>query len=83
MAKNQIEKLRKPCLNISQLVASELYNVAKTAVTKVVIFVRLFEASWGPVHVIIFIVSMVITFYAFCFVSPLLFCFLFMLIDYI
>ena len=36
VAKNQIEKLRKPCLNIIQLVSGELYNVAKTAVSKVV-----------------------------------------------
>ena len=36
VAKNQIEKLRKPCLNIIQLVSGELYNVAKTGVSKVV-----------------------------------------------
>ena len=35
VAKNQIEKLRKPCLNIIQLVSAELYNVAKHAVAKV------------------------------------------------
>ena len=35
VAKNQIEQLRKPCLNIIQLVATELYNIAKTSVIKV------------------------------------------------
>ena len=35
VAKSQIEKLRKPCLNIIQLVATELYNIAKTSVIKV------------------------------------------------
>ena len=35
VAKNQIEKLRKPCLNIIQLVSAELFNVAKHAVAKV------------------------------------------------
>ena len=35
VAKSQIEKLRKPCLNIIQLVSAELYKVATSGVEKV------------------------------------------------
>ena len=35
VAKKQIEKLRKPCLTLIQLVSAELYSIANGAVTKV------------------------------------------------
>lgn len=35
MAKKQIEKLRKPCLTLIQLVSTELYAIANGSVTKV------------------------------------------------
>ena len=56
MARKQIEKLRKPCLNIIQLVATELYNVAKNGVMKVVcqvkyeVFVSNILVFYGPVR---------------------------------
>ena len=56
VARKQIEKLRKPCLNIIQLVATELYNVAKNGVMKVVcqvkyeVFVSNILVFYGPVR---------------------------------
>jgi len=45
VARKQIEKLRKPCLNIIQLVATELYNVAKNGVMKMNRYPRLKEET--------------------------------------
>ena len=56
VAKSQIEKLRKPCLNIIQLVSAELYKVATSGVEKVALMqhywvaLSAFERLW-PVHV--------------------------------
>ena len=47
VAKKQIEKLRKPCLTLIQLVSAELYSIANGSVTKVDCLVQCIFLSKG------------------------------------
>ena len=90
VARKQIEKLRKPCLTLIQLVCTELYSIASSSVTKVqclvlyisvYIFVQGVEALFSVhIHTLGFVCFL---FHHFCLVcTPCLFCFHFVLEYY-
>ena len=85
VAKKQIEKLRKPCLTLIQLVSTELYSIANGAVTKVECPVLCIFLSKGVealfsvhMHSYIYFVCVYFFIIIFCLIcAPCLFCFQF------